>query len=263
MSIIDDIASSSNELSADEALANVLENETPEEPQPETNETETDPSQEGETEEAKETEEVSEVESENTPEVERVPYSRFKKVKDDADALKSQVEALEQFKTQFEQNAQTSASVTLPPEFQAIYGNDDAAVAEYHRQQRVLEERDSLLLQKFEQKRADDVKKQKDLEDSMVEDINSRLAGLREKGLKFKKNELLEVVNEYTPKDKNGNFLGEFIDFEKAHEILELRKSSVTPSKKSIARKDVAAAASTGTPSTNDGAPQQISWHSV
>jgi len=72
--------------------------------------------------------------------------------------------------------------------------------------------------------------------------VTNELNTLHSKGLKFEDNELLKVLNDYPLVKADGNW-----DFEKAYEVLELKKLKESNPEKLQARKDIAASTKSST----------------
>ncbi len=188
-------------------------------------------------EEPKEVEKESEV-VEPSVEENKVPYSRFKKYHDLAreaqeDALrwKSEAEALRHVREEKPEPASE-----LPDYWVEMYGDSDASKKAWGIQQRQNEQ----LKQEALEAAVSAVREERESESIRVEEnvtkIDQDMEALSEYvGRELTEKEqtsLLDIVDEYTPKDDNGNYLGSILSFDKAWEIYELKEQAKSAPKR-------------------------------
>lgn len=154
----------------------------------------------------------------------RVPYSRFKKYHDRARELEEEVA---QLKAKREPETKEELS-EVPSWWSQLYGDSEPAKQAWRIQekanQQLIEEARTKALEAVELERIQESQRVSENEeriDSELESLNE-YAGrtLTEK----EQSELLDIVDEYTPKDKDGNYLGATIPFEKAWDIHEMQQ---------------------------------------
>lgn len=194
----------------------------------------------------------------------KVPYSRFKKAFDARiEAEDAAREAEERYqdllrRQQYQPVSQETQSTTykgaLPSYWVKLYGDSDIAREAYGyelERQAVTEERaekralESLRNERETESRA--ISENEGVIDNRIEDLSAQLGrDLSEK----EELALLDIVDEYTPKDRDGNYAGDTIPFEKAWEILEMKQAQQSSSSR---RTRSTAAALTG--SRTEGEP--------
>lgn len=194
---------------------------------------------------------------ETSEEESKVPYSRFKKFHDEAkqyerEALewKAKAEALAQATPPKEEN-----QTELPSYWVKLYGDSPEAVEAWKIQsqenERLKQEaREEALKAVQESRQQEDIQIKQNLE--VIDDKLETLSAYIGRDLTSKEESaLLDVVDEYTPKDDDGNYLGDTISFEKAWEILQLKQAAAKAPKRQ-ARDEVAALSSNPTQGTPD-----------
>lgn len=219
--------------SRDQTLEEILDggqNETAADSSPEDKQVEDKPSQEGD----------------NTPD-ENVPFHkhpRWKEMHDRNKAMDAELQALRQFREEQEKRAQEaeakrdhSQTPKIPKWFSDIHGSNLDAWQEYmagaaEQRKGAVEE----ALRIMEEKQRGEQESQK----AAQAYVDNQLKSLKESGKDFDQNELLKIVSDYRPINEQGQW-----DFEKAYEILSLKKSMEAKGK-STARKNLAASTMTG-----------------
>lgn len=174
-------------------------------------------------------EEEIEVSEEN-----KVPYSRFKKYHDgfkeaeaEAQRLREEVASLREQRTFTPQEEPNE----LPSYWKELFGDSEASEkawkVEQQRQQSLREElREDAIRAVYEQQSQQEnaIKENVATIDENLEDLSSKIGrDLTEK----EQSALLDIVDEFTPKDERGNYLGAVIPFDKAWEIYELKTGAV------------------------------------
>lgn len=211
-----------------------------------------------EEEEAEEEIEESEVEEDGSgspeeepaPEVGRIPYSRFEKVNEAKIRAEERLAILEeQIKGN---NNNSNQEITPDEEWLEMWGDTPEARQAYLLDQK-RKERDRIemtksILEEIENREAS---KQTELE-ANLEYIEDNLANL-ESTLKRKltdaeESAILDIQDEFTPKDDKGNYIAPLMAADKAFEVYNLRQNNIRTTK-SVARKRVTSI----TGSSNDG----------
>lgn len=211
---------------------------------------ETTPSQEGVKAEAK-TEEKSEVKAEaNIPDVnEKLPLNkdkRFKEIRSEKIALEKRIAEMQQahskelaeVKALIQNSQKTAKSSEIPAAFKKIFGDvDEATWKEWQslfpaQQEFNVEDLKAQLMGELEKKQAQQSENQK----KQIEWVEDQLESLKEEGLKFDRNELLKVLEDYSPTDANG-----MLDFKKGYQLLELMNKTKPANQRNSARKTLAA----------------------
>lgn len=168
-----------------------------------------------------ETEETSEEES-------KVPYSRFKKFHDEA---KSAREEAEFWKKEAESNKKETVTTEEVPEFwKELYGDSEASQKAW----RIQEKANDSLIERSRREAIEAVRNERYEESKQVEEnvdkIDSNFDNLSDTlGRELTEKEqstLLDIVDDYTPKDGDGNYIGEIMPFNKAWEIYELKQQA-------------------------------------
>jgi hypothetical protein len=184
-------------------------------------------------------------ESEEEEEKNKVPYSRFKKFHDEALELRREAEALRAERDSFRSRKEevSEEEENLPAYWVKLYGDSEASKEAFKIQQEQNESfRAELRKEAIEAVREE--QKQEELRvseniktiDESLEEVSSVIGrDLTEK----EQSSLLDIVDEYTPKDEDGNYIGATIPFEKAWEIYEL-KNKVSEGPKKKAKENVA-----------------------
>lgn len=181
-------------------------------------------------------------------EVARVPYSRVERItrqREEAEARAADAEERYQQLLQSRQPEQragtTDESDPLYNQIVRLYGNaaDDNAVAKeiYRIQKDQLSTMEERAYQRALEATRESRFAESREETQNLDTIDARLDDLADalgRELTPKEEEaLLDIVDEYTPKDKGGNYLGgDTISFEKAYEIYELQQASAGASSK-------------------------------
>lgn len=187
--------------------------------------------------------------ADETPDEEsKVPYSRFKKFHDIA--KDAQAEA-EYWRKQAEDRAAyhdspqrgTVADDAVPANWVKLYGDGEASKEAWQVQQQMNAE----LLANARKEALDAVRNQRHEEVARTEeniealdDNFEDLSALVGRDLTdAEQSAVLDIVDDYTPKDRDGNYSGEILPFEKAWEIYEL-KAQAQKAPKVAARDNVA-----------------------
>lgn len=189
-----------------------------------------------------------------TEEEQKVPYSRFKKFHDRA--LEAEREAQEwraKAESITSRPEAKEAQGDIPSYWVELYGDSEQSKRAWGIQQ----EANNRLIQEAQQKAVEAVKSERFQEEERVskneEAIDAEIDALATYAgrplTQHEQSQILDIVDEFTPKDDKGNYLGATIPFEKAWDIYEL-KSQASKAPKAEARNKVAAL--TGSPTSGE-----------
>jgi hypothetical protein len=198
----------------------------------------------------------------------KVPYSRFKKFHDEArqarqeaEEWRAKAEALESRPVRRE----IEESLDMPSYWRELYGDSEASQKAWSIQQRREEEIEQRAYEAGQRGARELEIEQRERIESNVNAIDDNFEDLSEfigRDLTAKEQSaILDIVDDYTAKDRDGNYQGAIMPFDKAWEIYELKQGSV----KSSQRKDRDVVASlSGTSSQGDTSgneEQNKSWN--
>lgn len=211
----------------------------------------------------------SEVEEEGEPSVEetKVPYSRFKKFHDEAKQAREEAVMWQRRAEELESSRVSrydEDTSEMPSYWRELYGDSDAARKAWEIQERREQEIERRAYEAA-QRAADEAqyRQQERIETNVaaIDDSFESLAEYVGRDLTAKEQSaILDIVDDFTPKDAQGNYAGPLIPFEKAWEMYELKQNSAKQSQ----RKDRDAIASlTGTSQgdTDTVAEQNKNWN--
>jgi hypothetical protein len=176
--------------------------------------------------------EASQAEEGTSQEEQRVPYSRFETVREraeqaerDAQEARERVMELESRPTRtYDQSPYEDA---IKSRIIKLYGDNDTSKEiieiELNRQREIEEQAEQAALRAVRAERENEVsaiRQNEGIIDSRLESLSDYLG----RDLTAKEEDaLLDVVDEFTPKNSDGTYAGETISFDKAWEILETR----------------------------------------
>jgi hypothetical protein len=177
----------------------------------------------------------------------RVPYSRFETVNERAIRAEERLAVLEE---QLNSNrTESTEEISIPDEWVELYGDSDAAKRAYELQvkslERMRDESTNRILEDIDKRQTE---KQQETERNIEAIDNSLIEFQEEKGIKFTEadeSSILDIQDEWTPKDEKGNYIAPLISVEKAYEILTLRQNSAKTDK-IIARRKVVSITGSG-----------------
>lgn len=215
-----------------------------------------------ETPEVKAKEEIAE-----TPEEEsKVPYSRFKKFHDEARLVPKYRQEADQYKREAEEwrakaeaikSSENVPTSELPEFWKKLYGDSDASLEAWKIQS---EQNDALLSKAREEalnavhnERMEEVKRTEENVEKIDSNFEKLSAFVGRDLTEKEQSAILDIVDEFTSKDEDGNYLGEILPFEKGWEIYEL-KTQASKAPRSQSRDNVASLS--GSPS--QGEPSAI-----
>jgi len=177
----------------------------------------------------------------------RVPYSRFETVNERAIRAEERLAVLEE--QLGSRKTESTEELSVPDEWTELYGDSDAAKRAYELQvrslERMREESTNRILEDIDKRQFE---KQRETERNVEAIDNSLKEFQSEKGVRFTEadeSSILDIQDEWTPKDDNGNYIAPLISVEKAYEILTLRQNSAKTDK-IIARRKVVSITGSG-----------------
>jgi len=188
-----------------------------------------------------------EVESEEIePSVEetKVPYSRFKKFHDEAKQAREEAEVWRQRAEELEHSrfAPTSNNdIEVPGYFKKLYGDESSPnwpmVQEAWKvQQQQMEDLEKRAYEAGQRGAQELESQQREVIESNVATIDENFEILSDyigRDLTQKEQSaILDIVDDYTAKDRDGNYLGAIMPFEKAWEVYELKNNSAKTSQR-------------------------------
>lgn len=172
----------------------------------------------------------------------KVPYSRMKSVIEARRDAEQRAEEAEQrlqevLNRREEPSRQSSSDVepyngSLPSYWAKMYGDNDNSRLAYSYEL----ERQESLREEFRREALDAVRQERNQESQIIA-TNERTIDENLEDLSYalgrdlsdrEESEILNIVDEYTPKDDDGNYSGKLIPFEKAWEIYNLRQSQTS-----------------------------------
>lgn len=178
----------------------------------------------------------------------KVPYSRFKKFHDRA--LEAEKEAAEWRSRAEAIKTEPVSTDDLPAHWLKLYGDSDASKEAWKIQKQanenLIEQARAEALEAVRNERGEEVQRTEENIEKLDENFED-LTSLVGRDLTDKEQSaILDIVDDYTPKDRNGNYAGELLPFEKAWEIYEL-KNQISNAPKNKARDQVASLSSNRT----------------
>lgn len=189
----------------------------------------------------------------------KVPYSRFKKFHDEATQLRTEVEELRRQVTSY-QPRQEEPEVEVPERWIRLYGDSDASKEAWREQQRLNEETITRAREEaIEAVRAEKYQEAERIENNIatIDEEFELLSDYLGRTITEKEQEaILDIVDDYTPKDQEGNYAGAIMPLEKAYEIYELKQQASTAPKK-IARDSVASLSGSQSQGQSDAKAEQ------
>lgn len=169
----------------------------------------------------------------------QVPYSRFKKFHNEARQARAEAEEWRRKAESFEQQPAkrvVSESDDMPSSWRKLYGDSEASQEAwllqkqreeeivrqaYEAGQRGAEELELRQYQKIEGNVATIDENFEDLSDYVGRELTSK-----------EQSAILDIVDDFTPKDEYGRYAGPLIPFEKAWEMYELKQDSAKVSQR-------------------------------
>jgi hypothetical protein len=196
---------------------------------------------------------ANEVVVEESVEESKVPYSRFKKFHDEALELRQEIESL-RTKSYEAPEREEAPQDEIPSFWKELYGDSDASTRAW----KIQSEQNEALIQKAREEAREAVRSERQEEVkrneqnlSILDDHLEQVSAVAGHDLTEKEESaVLDIIDDYTPKDVNGNYAGAMLSPDKAWEIYEL-KQQVVKGPRAQARDEVASltnAASQGQP---------------
>lgn len=197
-----------------------------------------------------------------------VPYKRFKKFHDAAKEAQDEATYWRSEAQRLQGEFAKPAPIVvddLPPQWAKLYGDSEASKDAW----KVQKELNADILRQARQEALDSVRLQQQEEVEQVEANVERLddsfedleAEVGRKLTEAEQSSLLDIVDDYTPKDRQGNYAGEILGFDKAWEIYQLKhgaaKSQHIEQRNSVA--NLTGSPSQGQPSQSE--EQNKNWN--
>jgi len=184
-------------------------------------------------------EQEEQVESEDET---KVPYSRFKKFHDEAKQARAEANEwrakAEQLESRRPAYKEVEESDDMPSYWKELYGDSDASQKAWQIQQRHEEEIERRAYEAGQRgaRELESIQREQiDFNVATIDDNFEDLSAYVGRNLTAKEQSaILDIVDDYTAKDNNGNYQGAIMPFDKAWEIYELKQGSA----KSSQRKD-------------------------
>ena len=206
-------------------------------------------------------------------EEQKVPYSRFKMVQQRAiEAEREANEARERYNQFLERQEQTvrnqNNNSTPDKDWIEMFGDSEASKRAFQidlKRREDLEERAmQRALEAVENREIREIQQTEDNVNTIDERLEDLSAIVGRDLTKREEEALLEIVDDYTPKDNRGNYAGDLIPFDKAWEIYELKNASVSAStrKSRDSVSGISSARSEGDTSISGRNVRPLSWSS-
>jgi len=172
----------------------------------------------------------------------RIPYSRFEKVNEAKIRAEERLAVLEEQLAKKNSNDSDSTEITPDDDWIELWGdNEDSRRAYLVDQRRKEKERIETTNRILEEIDTRQTTKQKELQENLNY-IDDNIAQFEEtlgrKLTEAEESAILDIQDEWTPKDDKGNYIAPLLSAEKAFEVYNLRQTTAT-AKKSLARKRV------------------------
>lgn len=220
-------------------------------------------------EEPKQNSEIEATEEETESSVEnKVPYSRFKNIHNRALEAEAEAEKWRLRAEEIEQSRTTRYDADepeqMPSDWKELYGDSEASQKAWAVQQR----REAAI-----ERRAYEAGQRgaEELEVRQAERINTNIASIDEnfedlsayvgRNLTAKEQSaVLDIVDDFTPKDETGRYAGPLISFDKAWELYELKQGSANAAKRQ-SRDNVASLTGTSSQGSTEVKADDEAWN--
>jgi hypothetical protein len=160
----------------------------------------------------------------------RIPYSRFEKVNERALRAEERLKILEEQMTA--KTETKSNELEMPEEWIELYGNSDAAKRAYELQLKREEKLQEQLIERIEAQKKQEEETIKNNISYIDQQLTEFQGKLGRKLSETEENAILDIQDEFTQKDANGNYLTQLLSPEKAYEIYSLRQEKTIMAKK-------------------------------
>jgi len=191
----------------------------------------------------------------------RIPYSRFEKVNERAIQAEIRLQMLEEQLAQSNQKSESGQEVEMPNEWRQILGDTAEGKVAYDLLMKMNEkshsEETNRILEELDKRQA---AKNEEVNENLdyIEDNLARLQDSLERDLtEAEEAAVLDIQDEFTPQDRNGNYIAPLLSAEKAFEIYSLRQAA-TKGEKSQARRKVVSI----TGASSEGDSSRSDWES-
>lgn len=203
----------------------------------------------------------------------KVPYSRFKKFHERA--LEAETKAreyesrLNELEARYKEKKESPTfSKEMPDYWKEMYGDSEASSKAWSIEQRRQEEILEMAEQRAEERAIRAMREERGSEERRlnenVQTIDSELERVSDKvGRDLTEKEqsaLLDIVDDFTPKDEDGNYVGQTLPMEKAWEIYELKTQGAKIAKQN-SRNAAAAPSSSGSEGGTNAGDKDKNWN--
>ena len=195
-------------------------------------------------------------EDDTATETGRIPYSRFEKVNEAKIRAEERLAVLEEQLAKKNSNDTDSDEITPDEDWIELWGDNEdsrrAYLVDQRRKERERIETTNKILEEIDTRQTT---KQKETQENL-EYIEENIAKLEEtlgrKLTEVEESAVLDIQDEWTPKDDKGNYIAPLLSAEKAFEVYNLRQTTAT-AKKSLARKRVVSITGSSTDGESNG----------
>ncbi len=194
----------------------------------------------------------------------KVPYSRFKNIHSraleaeaEAEKWRERAEELEANRRESRISRETEETSEMPPEWKELYGDSELSERAWklqERREREIERKAYEAAERAAEER--EIRQQARINEnlSVIDENFEDLSAYVGRELTDKEQAaVLDIVDDFTPKDDYGRYAGPLIPFDKAWEMYELKQGSSTSSQRKD-RDEVAAISGTSSQGNTDTA---------
>lgn len=194
----------------------------------------------------------------------RVPYSRFEKFHKSSIQFEAEAKFWKDEAERLSHQPQSTVSNEIPDYWVEMYGDTDASKKawsiESKRQNDFIATAERKAIEAVE-RRSDEVKSREKENEAMIDESLAEVSDIAGRDLtEQEQSTILDIMDEYTPKDADGNYLGGLIAPDKAWEIYEL-KQQASKSSRNQSRDQVASLTNSTPALSSDQAEQDKNWN--
>ena len=228
-----------------------------------TSKEESDPASQG----GKNKSDVSDPTDKESEEDNRIPYSRFKRKEEELEERDSIIKSLEERLSSLETAREESKpleELEVPKEWVELYGDSDVSKRAYkiqlQREEQLQENAVIKAIKRIKEESKQEEQQQEENESIIEDNLSSLRKTFGNKISKAVEEEVLTIVDEFSPTGKDGKYVSLF-PFDKAYEIYELRNSKASVKTKQAREKvaDLTGGNSEGEP-TSSGSDFKRGW---
>lgn len=160
-----------------------------------------------------------------------VPYSRFKKFHDESKFFQQEAETWKQRAEQLAQSQTPAPQTNVPDWWVKLYGDSPESAEAWGIQNQANEQLKAEAREEAIKALSEQQMNEEQRVDTNLDYIDDNLASLQDTLGRVltpkEESAVLDIVDDYTPKDDDGNYLGPLIPFDKAWEIYELKTKAI------------------------------------